>query len=209
MLIENVWKKHGIVPRGIIHIGANECQEKELYNNSGVTDDCILWIEAIPKLVEKMKSLHPHINIVQALVSDTDNELKKFNISNNDAQSSSFLNLDFHKIAHPEVYNIDEIQLYTTTLESLLRVNKIDASKFDTLVMDIQGAELHALKGMTKMIKGFKFIYLEVNERSLYQGCGLLPEVDAFLNSYNFTRIDTVMTHFGWGDALYKRLHIL
>jgi hypothetical protein len=44
-----------------------------------------------------------------------------------------------------------------------------------------------------------------VNERELYRGCALLPEVDAFLGARGFQRVATKMTPHGWGDSFFKR----
>jgi hypothetical protein len=60
-----------------------------------------------------------------------------------------------------------------------------------------------ALKGATQSIKYAKALYLEVNEKELYQKCGLINEIDDFLSKYNFKRVLTKMTSHGWGDALY------
>ena len=60
-----------------------------------------------------------------------------------------------------------------------------------------------ALKGATKSIKHAKEIYLEVNEKELYKNCGLIDDIDVFLLQYNFKRVLTHMTKYGWGDALY------
>jgi hypothetical protein len=60
-----------------------------------------------------------------------------------------------------------------------------------------------ALKGAIKSIQYAKVIYLEVNEKELYKNCGLINEIDVFLEQYNFKRVLTHMTQHGWGDALY------
>lgn len=70
--------------------------------------------------------------------------------------------------------------------------------------MDIQGAELHALKGMTSILKYFKHIYMEVNTKELYEGCGVLEEVTNFLHVHGFVMKDINMTPHGWGDALFE-----
>lgn len=69
--------------------------------------------------------------------------------------------------------------------------------------IDIQGAELLALKGMTKVINNYDYIYLEVNKEHLYKDCALIDEIDSFLNTFNFTRVETFWTDYNWGDALY------
>jgi hypothetical protein len=48
-----------------------------------------------------------------------------------------------------------------------------------------------------------KAIYLEVNEKELYKNCGLIGDIDIYLEKYNFKRVKTVMTEHGWGEALY------
>ena len=60
-----------------------------------------------------------------------------------------------------------------------------------------------ALKGAIKSIKYAKAIYLEVNEKELYKNCALIGEIDTFLSQYNFKRVLTNITEYGWGDALY------
>ena len=47
-----------------------------------------------------------------------------------------------------------------------------------------------------------KALYLEVNEKELYKGCALLPELDAYLLTNGFQRVLTNMTCHGW-ETLY------
>jgi hypothetical protein len=63
-----------------------------------------------------------------------------------------------------------------------------------------------ALRGARTSLAHADALYLEVNEKELYKGCGLLPEMDAFLETHGFRRILTEMTSHGWGDALYIRI---
>jgi FkbM family methyltransferase len=79
----------------------------------------------------------------------------------------------------------------------------IDISLIEFVNIDIQGAELLALKGMKKILRFAKYLYLEVNIRHLYKNCALITELDSFLNEYGFERKETKMTKWGWGDAIY------
>ena len=85
-------------------------------------------------------------------------------------------------------------------------ISNLNPDKYNFWNFDIQGAELKALYGATKSIQFAKAIYLEVNEKELYKGCGLIPEIDTFLEQYGFKRMLTNMTVHGWGDALYIKL---
>ena len=50
-----------------------------------------------------------------------------------------------------------------------------------------------------------RWIYTEVNFEELYEDCALVNELDCFLGRKHFTRVTTVDTGCGWGDALYQR----
>lgn len=207
MLIPTIFRDFiNCVPRkGILHIGAHECEELGLYYSIGYRDDKILWVEALPELVDNIKSKYSGINIIQAVISDKDNEEINFMITNN-IQSSSIFNLKTHLQEHPHVFEKERKKLKTITLNSLYDNMMISYDTYDFINLDIQGAELKALKGATKILPHIKAIYCEVNEKELYEGCALLPELDAFLETYEFKRVATTMTPHGWGDALYLKV---
>ena len=113
------------------------------------------------------------------------------------------LELGTHSQEHPDVVYVDKLIQKSITIDTFFERNNLDASKYNFWNFDIQGAELMALKGATKYIKYAKALYLEVNEKELYINCGLMSEIDTFLSQYNFKRVLTNITHYGWGDALY------
>ena len=89
------------------------------------------------------------------------------------------------------------------TIDTFFTRNNLNASKYDFWNFDIQGAELLALKSSINSIIYAKAIYLEVSETELYINGALIQEIDDFLSKYNFKRVLTHMTQYGWGDALY------
>jgi len=186
---------------GIFHIGAHECEELSVYNNMGLKNEDIIWIDAInTKVIEAKNRGIP--NVYNALITDKDDEEIIFNISNN-GQSSSVLEFGTHSKEHPWVVYIDKSSHKSITIDSFFERNNIESSKYNFWNFDIQGAELMALKGSINSIQHAKVLYLEVNEKELYINCGLINEIDAFLLQYNFKRVLTNMTPHGWGDALY------
>jgi FkbM family methyltransferase len=186
---------------GSLHIGAHECEEIPFYNQIGLKLEDVIWIDAInSKVNEAAKRGIP--NVYNAVITDKDDEEIIFNVSNN-VQSSSVLEFGTHSQEHPWVVYVDKVNLKSITIDTFFERNNIDASKYNFWNFDIQGAELMALKGATQSIKYAKAIYLEVNEKELYKGCGLIAEIDAFLLQYNFKRVLTNITQHGWGDALY------
>ena len=60
-----------------------------------------------------------------------------------------------------------------------------------------------ALKGMGETIKGFKYIYTEVNIGEVYKGCAKINEIDDYIGQYGFERVETKITPSEWGDAFY------
>jgi FkbM family methyltransferase len=178
-----------------------------LYNSIKIGDNDTLWIEAIGEIVAYVKKINENINIVQAVITDKDDEELSFMITNN-KESSSIFNFGTHAIEHPHVFEIERRRLKSITLNTLFERNNIPHDRFDFINIDIQGAELKALKGAVCILPHIKAIYAEVNEKMLYEGAGLLPELDEYLATFNFTRVITNMTQHGWGDALYIKNYV-
>lgn len=204
MLIDfrQLFPRYNIKPKGVLHIGANIGEEAPIYNELGITN--VTWIEANPELIPQLKlnvKLYNH-DVINVLVGDVEGIELNFHISNNASQSSSILELGTHLIAHPEVNYVKDI---------VLKMRRIDQLPTcfggqDFLNIDLQGAELKALKGMGKLLDQFKWAYLEVNKAELYKGCALVDEVDSFMLEKGFRRVETKWCgNTGWGDALYIR----
>ena len=192
------------IDKNILHIGAHDCEEKVDYNKYGFTDDKIVWIEGNTSLVNNIKSKFPNVIVIDALISDEDDKESDFIITNN-GQSSSILELEEHLKEHPDVYEVNRYKKNTITVDTLLKKKKLDDKIFEFVNIDIQGAELLALKGMTKVLLNAKYLYLEVNVKHLYKDCALLNEIDSYLKKFGFERKEEMITHWGWGDALYVK----
>ena len=191
-------RDYGVKITGILHVGAHTGEENDAYLAEGVPQSSIYWVEAIPELCTALRERLP--NVIQAVVSDNVGPVK-FNITNN-LQSSSILDLKTHLVEHPHIHVTKMIQTTSVQLDTLVEQHNIKA---DFLNMDIQGAELKCLKGFERNLGMINAIYAEVNERELYAGCALLPELDSWLAQRGFVRVHTEMTGYGWGDALYVR----
>lgn len=206
MLISTIFNdfKDCIPQKGILHIGAHVCEERYLYYTINFFEDRVLWIEAIQEIVEENKKNIPNVNIVNAVISNNDDEEVNFMITNN-IQSSSIFNLKTHLIEHPYVKEVSRRNLKTITLNTLYDKLNLPYDTYDFINLDIQGAELNALKGASKILPHVKAIYTEVSIDELYEGGCLLKEVDEFLKTNNFKRVAIHITNNNWGDALYIR----
>jgi len=198
--LDTLVSKYNIKFNGILHVGAHECEELSLYENY-LDRSQILWVEAMPAKVELCKSRYPNLLIENAIVSDTV-ESVRFNVANN-GQSSSFLDLGLHTIFHPQVYYVDSFTSNTSLLKDILPNYDIP---FNFINLDIQGAELRALKGMESYLPLIDYIYTEVNEDYVYANCNLVTELDEYLAKFGLHRVETIW--YGeckWGDAFYIR----
>lgn len=201
--VKDILEKFNILVKGIIHIGAHDCQEAPFYNNKlKISENNTIWIDAMQHMVDanKKKGIK---NIFCQAISDVDNQELTFHESNQDGQASSLLELGTHATSHPEIKVKKQYKVITKKLDTFLHEKSIDASNHNFWNLDIQGAELMALKGATESIKYADVIYMEVNEEQVYKDCGTIDQIDCFLYSQGFKRIWTDMLTWKWGDALY------
>lgn len=196
----HIIKTYNLKPEGILHVGAHLGEEVNDYLNEEI--EKIILVEAIKEKYQYLREVYklkPSIKPIHACVSDTEEEIT-FNITNN-GQSSSMLELGTHKQEHPDVYVVRHEKMRTQRLDKL--IPSISFPYF--LNMDIQGAELKALKGMGDLLKNCIAVYTEVNVKELYKGCALLPELDAYLDLVGFTGVEQQVSGHGWGDKLYLK----
>jgi len=197
-------KKWGL-PIGVIHIGAHLAEERSVYIQNNLNNT--IWIEANPKIYQHLSAINNLPNkelALNYLISDKDDEEYVFNITNN-GQSSSILELDKHKLHHPHIFVSEQMLLKSKRMDTIIRENSINLSEFDFINLDIQGAELLALKSFGEELLNFKYIYTEVNLSSIYKDCVLISELDDYLSKFGFKRVETSITEYEWGDALYVK----
>jgi len=201
-MIDKVFQKWKIQPKGIIHIGANFCNERGFYAQAGCDDSKVVWVEAIPGICNRCKQIFPHVTILNEAVSESECDIE-FMVSSNNGESSSILDFAEHAQIYPSVTEAGRIKMRTISLPNMMNKYNLDPNNYDFLVMDIQGAEMNALRGMVDVISKFKFIVLEVSIFELYKTQGLLNDVMDFLRKYGFSLVDMDMNAEGWGDALF------
>ena len=195
-------EKYNIDFKGIIHIGAHQAEEMEVYKKY-IHPDKTLWVEALPDKVDFCKKKYPDIKIVNAVVSDKEEEVY-FNVANN-GQSSSIFELGFiHKRHHPEVHYVSKFKTKTQLMSNIIK--DYSSIPFNFINLDIQGAELPALKGFGDYLSNIDYIYTEINFDYIYEGISLGGEMDKYLSEFGFKRVETSdCSTSRWGDALYKR----
>ena len=196
-------RRYSLNVTGVLHVGAHTAGEQEIYTKS-VEPYNIFWVEALSDSVEEAKKRYPQLNIFQAVIDEKEKEVE-FNVANNKA-SSSLLNFgDHHRRLHPRVKHTKTINTKTTRLETLIKEKHLPIENINFLNTDIQGNDLACIKSLGKCIKHIDYIYTGIYTDNVYEGNPLVSEVDKFLQSEGFLRIETKMARNQWGDALYIR----
>ena len=164
----------------------------------------IFAFEARPQSVETVRQTvvaFPNIAVIEAAVHEFDGQTVFHTVDElNPGASSLFLG------SAPEVQPIQQtpITVPALRLDSWARQTGID--RFDLVWMDLQGAELLALRGMGEMLRTVRALQLEVTYRELYRGQVMWPEVRAFLEEAGMTLVDEWPDISGYfGDAVFVR----
>jgi FkbM family methyltransferase len=213
--------RHGMKVAGVVHAGAHTGQELEEYQACGIAH--VLWIDANPELMGALNarvSPHGHVSVC-ACLGARDGDAVTFHYADsadgsNRGQSSSVLPLGTHRDVHPEVRYVARQAMDTESLATVVRANWPWPGRPNFLNLDLQGYELECLKGAEPILPWFDWIYTEINEDALYEGCALLPEISDWLGARGFrlaekkmwgaqAREDRDQRWYGWGDALFLR----
>jgi len=162
----SIIKYYKINVKGVLHVGAHECEEMSFYKSIGLEEDDMVWIDAIPEKVELAKTKGIK-NMYQAVVTDRDGDEVEFNVSSN-GQSSSIFDFGTHSKNYTDIKYVNKINLKTSTLNSFFKEKELNASKYNFWTMDIQGAELIALKGANEVLNNVEILYVEINTEEVY-----------------------------------------
>lgn len=198
---------HNLKIKGVLHLGSSFCQERKEYLELGCGR--VVWVEAIKDVYEVAKKNledYPNQEVFNYCLSNVDGEEVTFNISNNESQSSSMLELGVHKQIHPEVHYINSVKIKTNRIDTLVNNGEINIQGLNFLNVDLQGAEAWAIEGMGNCIKQFEYVLAEVNKVETYVGCMTIEDFDYFMLQRGFERVETgVWVGDVWTDSLYKR----
>jgi len=196
---------------GVIHVGANVGQERELYAQHGLR---VVWIEPIPETFQTLQANirnYPQQAAVHCLVTDKDDAEYQFHISNNDGLSSSILDLKDHQDIWPEVNFKQTITLRSATLETLVQREQINTTQYNTLIMDTQGAEMLVLKGAVSLLPHFRFVKAEVPDFEAYVDCCQVNDLAQFMTEqgyreYSRSRFAKRADGGSYYDIVYERI---
>lgn len=196
-----------VEPQTILHVGAHYGEELVDYIAAGWGSKKRIWVEAQSDLAQNLqkKFINDRDIVLEACVWSVSGEEKVFNNATN-SQSSSLLEFAEHSVDYPEITKMSETRMITIRLDDLLP----EQEKIDLVNLDIQGAELEAIKGLGQLASDVKWIYTEVNWKYMYADCPLIEDIDLELEKLGFIRVATKKAfRASWGDALYIKRTLL
>jgi len=199
--IQELAEDMGVTVSGVLHVGAHLAEESDDYERYNWTP--IIWVEAQPKIIRQLEQrLNGNIHrIIEAAIWHESGTRLPLYIASN-SQSTSLLEFGTHAQVRPDINFVDSIMVTTKRLDHLITKEEMP----DFINLDIQGAELSALRSLGSLIARVNHIYMEVNRREVYKGCAHYTEVDAYLKNLGFSRIATRWYfNMGWGEAVYSR----
>jgi len=168
---------------GILHIGAHEGQEAEIYNRLSKP---VFWIEAIPFYFEKLQNnikRFTNQRAFNALLDSECHEFRDFFVASNNGESSSI-----YPLAGNDYWggleNSEVCKLPSKRLDCIF--SDIELREFDYWIVDVQGAELEVLKGAGELLNYCKYLQVEISQEKFYEGGTEFLELRAFLKSQSF-----------------------
>lgn len=195
---EELIEKYNLNIHGVIHIGAHYGQEHKIYKNTNIKN--IVYFEPLLKSFEILKqNVKDDALLFNLALGCEKKEVEMFVEQNNMGQSSSILEPHLHLQQYPGIlFDGKEI----VKMEKLDNIN-IVFENYNLINIDVQGYELDVFCGAKKVLEKIDYIISEVNKAELYKNCTKVEELDDFLKTFGFDRVETFWAGNTWGDALY------
>jgi FkbM family methyltransferase len=187
-------------PTGIVHLGAHQLQEMSIYRNA--RPKFIVWAEANPDLHRWIENVINNENrawpptkqyLCKKAITDLDHKEITFRVYNHTEASSIFPVGSELNIWYPEHKVSKEVKVMTLTVDTMLEEFNIEVDTVDYLSLDIQGAELLALKGAQRLLKSqsLKYIQTEAINNDYYEGGVRGDVLVEYLGKYGFEVINS------------------
>jgi FkbM family methyltransferase len=199
----------------IFDIGSRDCiQSIEFYN--AFPKAKIYSFECNPNTLDicrkNIENYSDRITLVEGAVCDYNGEVTFYPIDKqrtittwedgNPGASSLFRsNGSYDSI---EKYVQNEITVNCHRLDTVLSKYNID--KIDIIWMDLQGAELLALKGLGDFITKVKYIHTEVCHKAIYENQVLFGDLNNYIVSKGFRRKNNLYFRGWFEDVIYENI---
>lgn len=195
----------------VLHVGADKGQESYFYEYLGVR--MVIWIEpdkrTFPNL-EKRVNKHTRSQqiAINKLVSQFDGAKLYLNLYTISGANSVHELNEVRTLPGKSIPTGTRVLFESTTISRIIEEQKLDFTTLgkSLLVLDIQGHELAALKGMKKEhLDNFNLIMCEVSKIEIYRNAATFKEIHDFLTQRNFKLIFEGKRR-SYDDMIYKKI---
>lgn len=186
-----------IKPTTIVHIGAHKAQDYEEYVLLGATE--VHWGEADPELAAELCNKFGAAFVHQGLYwNKSDLEIDFYQAL--EAQQSSAV--PFSEDGPITLRGIRRLK--TVTIDQVF--NEKVHQKPIMLTLDIQGAELEALRGGVQFLKSVSYVVVEISKyKNVYQTVPTEKQIDWFMQKQGFEKS---IFRIGFGSSYKDQLYI-
>lgn len=179
----------------------------------------VIWVEALPHIHARLArhlEQFPGQRALCALLGDRDGAQQTLYVSNDaDGMSSSMFEFGEYGRGERSLWPrlkramVDSVTLPTIRLDTLVENHGIDGKSYDFWVVDLQGAELLALRGCGALLAHCRALYVEVSMVEVYRGGVLWDELRRRLEERGFEPLwQPVREHdnvlFAPGDGMQR-----
>ena len=175
-------KDWGLCPQNVVDVGAYHGEWARTFRSVFPETD-VLMVEGqtgkIPQLKQACRELAGRIDFEIALLGANDGEKVKFTEMETGSSVLEENSLFWRSYSEREL----------TTLDTLLS-RRENNRKIDFLKLDVQGYEIHVLKGAESALKRTEFVLLEASLIPVNTGCPLILEVLSFMADRGFLLLD-------------------
>jgi FkbM family methyltransferase len=205
-----------IAKRGVVHVGAHKGEEVEQYLSLGFQR--IVLIDANPDACKDLVARFAQdkrISIFNYAVCDRIGtvDFHLHTSRSGSTEPASLLRMKRFSEIVGSLHTPATIQVPAITLDALFDEHGLQRSDYNFLNVDIQGAEILALKGATSLLSSMEVVVSEVNLIELYEGGPMEEEIATFLGDHGFakehavyhTLYDENSTFPAWGECLFVR----
>jgi len=206
----------GINKVGVVHIGADVGQEVPQYLSYGFTN--IILVEANPECCEVLRAKFEgdsRIKIFNYAICDRQGvvDLHIHTSRSGSTEPASILPMKRFKEIVKTLHTAKTVRVPATTLDALFEDHGISFDEYNFINIDIQGAELLAFRGASKLLSSVDIVISEVNVVEMYENGALEGDLVAFLDRRGFERKRTIYHTLydehsifpAWGESLFVR----
>ena len=207
--LNDIIKKYNLKIEGVLHIGAHFGEEYESYIENGIKD--IIFFEPVPVTFEKLKEkLNGKAILINKALGNTEGKITMNVETANQGQSNSILKPALHLSQYPHIKFEDTVEVEITKLDTFMNVSNSygfmsQVPKYNMINIDVQGYELEVFKGAEKTLNNIDYIFTEVNRDVVYYQCAFVDDLDNYLATFGFKRVETNWAGNTWGDAFYVK----